>query len=191
MVVEQDGLPALADWARGKDLERAVAAQLRVNYVPQGPFCGRRGRERLAVVDGVADAKVAEALLAALSSGEALILAATSIRYEATDLLKSRAPGSRTLKIPQFLRHCEDEPWIDLEGTERFHAWLRAAAPDASPAVPGKDASEVTAAPPARVLTPDQRMTIHDPVGVESAPADPDYEEEQVDGRDGGGDGHE
>lgn len=179
MVADQDGLLVLADWARGESLERAVAAQLGFEYDPHGPFCGRLHRTRLAVVDGMADARAAEGLLAALAAGETLVLAATSVRYEVTDLLKTRAPGSRAVKIPQFLRE---------GGRLRIQ---QAAAPDESPAAPDKDASEATAAPPARVLTPDPGVTIPGPGGLESAPAEPDHEEEQVGGSSSGSDGHE
>src|SRR5690606_13318354 len=46
----------LAEWVSGDDLRRVAAAQLGFRMEDtEGPFCGRRGRSRLAVVDGVAD----------------------------------------------------------------------------------------------------------------------------------------
>ena len=52
MFEDHDGTIVLADWATGGELSQAVAAQLRYELEPDGPFCGRRGRSRLAVLEG-------------------------------------------------------------------------------------------------------------------------------------------
>jgi adenine-specific DNA-methyltransferase len=80
MYAEVAGLVFLADWATNSALAEACAAQLGFAYDAAGhPFCGRKGRRRLAVVDGLVDANVVRLLVGALGEGEQLIVAGTSI----------------------------------------------------------------------------------------------------------------
>jgi len=53
MFAEDEGAVFLAEWATNSRLSEACAAQLRYDFEPELPFTGRRGRSRLAVVDGL------------------------------------------------------------------------------------------------------------------------------------------
>jgi len=84
-------------------LERSVAAQLGYHLDDAGPFIGRRGRSRLAVIDGLADETVVADAIAALEAGETATIAAIAFSPAARDLLAERVPGSRVRAIPQEL----------------------------------------------------------------------------------------
>lgn len=84
-------------------LERSVAAQLGFDLEGGGPFIGRRGRARLAVVDGIADATAIGDIVAAIGDGETATVAATAFSPDARELLTDRVPGSRVRRIPQDL----------------------------------------------------------------------------------------
>lgn len=96
------GAVVVANLAQGL-LERSVAAQLGFELEAHGPFIGRRGRARLAVVDGIADATVIGDVVAAVGDGETVTVAATAFTAEARELLIERVPGSRVRRIPQDL----------------------------------------------------------------------------------------
>ncbi|MGH2971556.1 MAG: site-specific DNA-methyltransferase [Gaiellaceae bacterium] len=100
MFAEVDGRVWLADWAVDRELAEATAAQLGFDYEPEPPFAGRKGRTRLAVVDGLVSPDVVELLAGALDSGEKLVLCGTAVDPAATDLLRELSKGSRTRKIP-------------------------------------------------------------------------------------------
>jgi len=84
-------------------LERSVAAQLGYALEADGPFVGRRGRSRLAVIDGIVDETVIGDLVAAIADGETATVAATAFTPEAPGLLVERVPGSRVRRIPRDL----------------------------------------------------------------------------------------
>ena len=69
----------LSNWAANGQLAEAVAAQLDYPFEPDGPFVGRRGRLRLAVVHGTASSRMAKVLAKRLGPGEALHLVAEKI----------------------------------------------------------------------------------------------------------------
>lgn len=100
-----DGRVFFADWVKGTDFAQIVAAQLGFKYVglSAGPFCARRGRARLAVIDGVVDDVVARGVLAQLDEGERAVLVGRGIAPEAESLLREFSPGSRALKAPRDL----------------------------------------------------------------------------------------
>jgi adenine-specific DNA-methyltransferase len=100
MFGDDDGLVVLADWAVGGKLGEATAAQLGYDYEPVPPFVGRKGRTRLAVIDGLVNADVARLLLRSLGEKERLVLCGTAVDPETRDLLRELRPGSTVRKIP-------------------------------------------------------------------------------------------
>src|SRR5581483_3292469 len=99
MFAEVQGRVWLADWATDRALAEATAAQLGYEYEPDPPFAGRKGRARLAVVDGLVNEDVVELLVGALPEGERLVLCGTAVDPAATELLRTLRSGSRTRKI--------------------------------------------------------------------------------------------
>lgn len=100
MFAEVNGRVWLAEWAVDPALAEATAAQLGYDYEPDPPFAGRKGRSRLAVVDGLVNEGVVELLLGAAAPDEKLVVCGTAIDPDATALLKTLRSGSRTRKIP-------------------------------------------------------------------------------------------
>ncbi|HVM16247.1 MAG TPA: site-specific DNA-methyltransferase [Gaiellaceae bacterium] len=100
MFAESGGRVWLADWAANGRLGEATAAQLGFAYEPEPPFAGRKGRTRLAVVDGLVNGDVARLLVGALAPDERLVLCGTAVDPDASDTLRELRPGSRTRKIP-------------------------------------------------------------------------------------------
>lgn len=98
-----DGQVFLSDWATNATLAEVTAAQLHYDFELDPPFCGRRGRSRLAVIDGLVNAAVVQLLLDALAEGERLMVCGTAIDPEARPVLKERLPGSSMRKIPQSI----------------------------------------------------------------------------------------
>lgn len=93
-----DGVVLLSEWATDTDLAEAVAAQLGFVYDPNGaPFCGHKGRCRLAVIDGRVSAGVIDLLSTFLDSDETVHIYATSFD---PDIRESLPRGSRLEKIP-------------------------------------------------------------------------------------------
>ncbi|GAA2711570.1 site-specific DNA-methyltransferase [Micromonospora olivasterospora] len=93
----------LADWAKGEEFSRAVAAQLRFAYKADGPFCGSKGRTRLAVIDGVADDVVVRSVVSHLEEEERVTIVAKGASPEAAETLAWVSKGSRLLKAPADL----------------------------------------------------------------------------------------
>lgn len=80
---------------------KATAGQLRFTLTPDHPvFAGVRGRQRLAVVDGVIDEQVIEAVVAALGHRERAIIVGKALLPEAEQLLRELSPGSRIRQAP-------------------------------------------------------------------------------------------
>ena len=100
MFEESDGVVYLSDWAVNGALAEATAAQLGFAYLPEHPFAGRKGRSRLAVVDGHVSGAVADLLAGALGSREALVICATSVDPAVREHVQAAAPGSVVRKIP-------------------------------------------------------------------------------------------
>lgn len=95
----------LADWATDPDrFARAVAGQLGFEWEPGGgTFCGRRGRMRLAVVDGAVGDEEVRQLVAALPARERVTVVAKVALPGAEELLAQLARGSRIRKAPRDL----------------------------------------------------------------------------------------
>jgi adenine-specific DNA-methyltransferase len=105
MFVDEGGVVVLATWADNGALARATAAQLGFTFEPAPPFCGRRGRARLAVVDGLVNAAVVGLLAEALPDDERLVVCASAVDPEAVDHASRLRPGTRVRKIPDSLLH--------------------------------------------------------------------------------------
>jgi len=103
MFDDDEGVVVLADWAINNALAEATAAQLGFAYETAAPFCGRKGRSRLAVVDGLISPAVIELLVGALGDDELVTVCGTSIDPDAADALRAARPGSRLRKIPASL----------------------------------------------------------------------------------------
>lgn len=100
MFEESDGVVYLSDWAVNGALAEATAAQLGFAYLPEHPFAGRKGRSRLAVIDGHVSVAVADLLAGALGSRETLVICATSVDPAVRQHVHAVAPGSVVRKIP-------------------------------------------------------------------------------------------
>ncbi len=103
MLEDDEGVVMLAEWASNTALAEATAAQLGYSYQPAAPFCGRKGRSRLAVIDGLVSPTVIELLVAALADQEQLTVCGTSVDQEAAQALRALRAGSRVRKIPASL----------------------------------------------------------------------------------------
>ncbi|MBO9577349.1 MAG: site-specific DNA-methyltransferase [Microbacteriaceae bacterium] len=84
-------------------LPRAVAAALEFELEERGPFIGRKGRTRLAVVEGLLDDTVVDDLTSALAEGESVQVAAISFLPEARERLQQRVHGASVRRIPDDL----------------------------------------------------------------------------------------
>lgn len=83
---------------------KSVAAQLRFTLTPDHPvFCGTRGRQRLTVVDGVADVVVVRTVVEHLGDKERAVIVAKVVLPDAEELLHELSPGSRMKKAPRDL----------------------------------------------------------------------------------------
>jgi adenine-specific DNA-methyltransferase len=98
-----DGRAFLADWVTNGAFAEAVCAQLGFTMDDQPPFVGRKGRARLAVIDGVADTAVIGAIVPRLDEGERSVVVAKAVTADATSLLTELSPGSRLRKAPRDL----------------------------------------------------------------------------------------
>ncbi len=99
----EDGVAILADWATGGALAEATTEQLGFVYAPSGPFAGRKGRTRLAVVDGLVNRAVIDILLEHLGEGDNLLVCGTGVDEEAGPYLAERRPGGAVRAIPAAL----------------------------------------------------------------------------------------
>lgn len=103
MFESDGGMVFLSDAMTNGRLAEATAAQLGFDYESEPPFVGRKGRARLAVVDGIANEGVIKLLVVALAEGERLVVCGTGIDPDARVILKQLAPGSTLCKIPAAL----------------------------------------------------------------------------------------
>jgi adenine-specific DNA-methyltransferase len=103
MFEAEGGLVFLADQMTNGVLAETTAAQLGFEYELDPPFAGRKGRSRLAVVDGVVNDSVVRLLVNALSASERVVICGTGIDPEARPLLRELRPGSTLRKIPAAL----------------------------------------------------------------------------------------
>ena len=113
MFDEDEGTVYLADWATNGRLAEACAAQLHYEFEPEPPFAGRRGRTRLAVVDGLVNEDVVRLLVANLPDDERLVVCGTAVDPAARTLLGEVRRGSSVRKIPaSILQDYRQTRWV-------------------------------------------------------------------------------
>jgi adenine-specific DNA-methyltransferase len=95
------GHVVLAESVTSGDLARGVAAQLGYTFEPEGPFAGRRGRSRLAVIDGVLTPEIARFIVGELSEHEQTLIVAQAVEPGCEDLVRELRRGSRVRKVPR------------------------------------------------------------------------------------------
>lgn len=93
----------LADWATNGRFSRAVAGQLGFEFEPDGPLCGRRGRMRLAVLDGAVGPEEVRQILSSLGEKERVTIVAKVVLPGAEEVLAEGSKGSRIKKAPRDL----------------------------------------------------------------------------------------
>jgi hypothetical protein len=95
----------LADWATNGRFARAVAGQLGFEWQPatHAPFCGVRGRMRLAVLDGAVGVEEARQIVAALSDRERVTIVAKIVLPGVEEFVAEHSRGSRVKKAPRDL----------------------------------------------------------------------------------------
>ncbi len=93
----------LAEWATNGAFSDAVAAQLGFEKEDEPPFCGRKGRTRLAVLDGVVGAAEMEFLVASLGERERALVVGKAFTEDAEGRLREQSPGSRVRHAPHDL----------------------------------------------------------------------------------------
>lgn len=103
MFAEEGGMVYLAEWATNGRLAEACAAQLHFELELDPPFAGRKGRTRLAVVDGLVNEDAVRLLLSALPEEESLTVCGTAVDPAVRKLLREVRPGSSARKIPQAI----------------------------------------------------------------------------------------
>lgn len=100
----EDGDVYLSESATNGAWSQSVAAQLKFTLTPDHPvFCGVRGRQRLAVIDGVADEVVVHTAVENLGEKERAVVVAKVVLPEAEARLSELSPGSRMRKAPRDL----------------------------------------------------------------------------------------
>lgn len=103
-VDDEDGTVYLSEAAVNGAFSRAMVGQLGFRFETGDPvFCGRKGRTRLAVIDGVADEHVVRTVAASLGTGEKAVVVAKGILENASAMLRELSPGSRIRKAPDDL----------------------------------------------------------------------------------------
>lgn len=109
MFTASDGMVFLADWATNTALGEATAAQLGYEFEPDLPFCGRKGRTRLAVIDGLVNVDVVQLLVDRLIEKERLLVCGTAVEDEASTFLRDSGKGS-IRKIPAAILRYYERP---------------------------------------------------------------------------------
>jgi adenine-specific DNA-methyltransferase len=95
----------LADWATNGRFARAVAGQLGFEWQADNhaPFCGVRGRMRLAVFDGAVGIEEAREVIAALDERERVTIVAKVVLPGVEEFIAEQSRGSRIKKAPRDL----------------------------------------------------------------------------------------
>ena len=105
--IDRDGEVFLSHQTTNGRFADGVRAQLAFVAEDEPPFCGRKGRARLAVIDGVVGEVEARHLVAALAARERLVLVAKAFDDGVEPLLAELSPGSRIRKAPRDLLRSE------------------------------------------------------------------------------------
>lgn len=93
----------LTEAATGELLVRSVAANLGFSMLPdgeRGTFDARRGKTLLKVYEGIADERLVDDLVAQLSDGESLVIAATGVADGTRERLRRARRGSQVVHVP-------------------------------------------------------------------------------------------
>jgi adenine-specific DNA-methyltransferase len=95
----------LADWATNGRFARAVAGQLGFEWQSKkhAPFCGVRGRMRLAVFDGAVGIEEAREVIAALDERERVTIVSKVVLPGVEEFVAEQSKGSRVKKAPRDL----------------------------------------------------------------------------------------
>jgi len=101
--IDDDGEVFLSESATNGRFAEAVRAQLGFEADDQPPFCGRKGRARLAVFDGAVGVTEAEHLVGSLDETDRLVLVAKALDPDVESLLAEQSPGSKIRKAPRDL----------------------------------------------------------------------------------------
>ncbi|MEI2715400.1 MAG: site-specific DNA-methyltransferase [Candidatus Nanopelagicales bacterium] len=92
----------LAGWATNGRFARAVAGQLGFTFQSDAaPFCGQRGRMRLAVLDGAVGPEEVREIVGALGERERVTIVAKVVLPDAEQVLKRLSAGSVIRKAPR------------------------------------------------------------------------------------------
>ncbi|HEX5345541.1 MAG TPA: DNA methyltransferase [Pseudonocardiaceae bacterium] len=113
----------LASWATGGALAEAVCAQGSWESVKQPPFCGRKGRMRLAVIDGLVSTEVVLLLAGWLERDELLTVYGTAVDPAAREALGEVCRGGKVRQVPQSILADYRRQW-----RSEFAEWLNVAA---------------------------------------------------------------
>lgn len=97
------GRVLLADWVKEEEFAKTAAAQLGFSFQPDGPFAGRKGLARLAVVDGVVDDVGVTSIVSNLDDSELVTIVAKGVAPGAEETLRQLSTGSQLLKAPADL----------------------------------------------------------------------------------------
>jgi adenine-specific DNA-methyltransferase len=97
------GMVFLSDWMTNGKLAEATAAQLGFPYESDPPFSGRKGRTRIAVIDGVVNESVVRLIVSALPERDRVVICGTGIDVDVRPILRELRPGSTLRKIPAAL----------------------------------------------------------------------------------------
>lgn len=135
MFDELDGIVVLADWAVGGALGEATAVQLGFTPDALGPFAGRKGRTRIAVVDGVVNIAAADLILAELPPGETILICGTGLEPDVSAHLGAARPGSSAQLIPAVILNSYARP-------RRWYPYIRKPKPGPDPAAVATAAAE-------------------------------------------------
>jgi adenine-specific DNA-methyltransferase len=113
MFDEDEGTVYLAAWATSSRLAEVCAAQMHYTFEPEPPFAGRRGRTRLAVIDGLVNEDVVRLLVANLPDDERLVVCGTAVDPAARTRLRELRHGSSVRKIPaSILQDYRQSRWV-------------------------------------------------------------------------------
>jgi adenine-specific DNA-methyltransferase len=119
MFAADGGVVVLADWATNGKLAEATAAQLGFEFESDPPFTGRKGRTRLAVIDGLISTDVVELIAGALTDDERAVVCGTAVDPVASKVLRGTRAGSSVRKIPASIldeyRHARWTPRVIAE----------------------------------------------------------------------------
>jgi adenine-specific DNA-methyltransferase len=99
-----DGEPYLSAEATNGAFARHIAGQLGFRYEDAAPFCGRRGRRRLAVIDGFVSGIDVTTILSNAGESESVRIIAKGFDEDAKRALSTASRGSTIERAPDYLR---------------------------------------------------------------------------------------